>query len=312
MSLPSKVTIKEVGPRDGLQIEPMVMPTANKVQLINALAHAGIKRIEAVSFFHPRLVPQMADAEQVMAEIERVPGTEYEGLVSNVKGAERALAAKVDILELVICATESFNRANLNRTINESLEELPIMVGMGHKAGMRVLAGMAAATGCPFEGQVPVDKVLWMSDQLVGMGVDELDMSDTIGCSDPVHVGKLAGLLLDRHPEIPLDIHLHDTRGMGLANILACLQVGATLFDSSVGGIGGCPFAPGAAGNICTIELVHMLHLMDIETGIDLDALVEVGKMTRKFVGHELPSRVLKAGKSYVCHPLPAPQTKKV
>ncbi|RME80106.1 MAG: hydroxymethylglutaryl-CoA lyase [Caldilineae bacterium] len=277
--LPEAVTIVEVGPRDGLQSADANLPTAQKVELIERLVAAGLRHIEATSFVSPRAVPLLADADQVMARVKREPGVRYIALVPNRRGLERAIAAHVDEVTLPISASDGHSRANLRRSTAEVLAQVPELVELAHGHGLRVRGGIATAFGCPYEGVVPVERVLWLTRQLVEAGVDSLTLADTVGMAHPLQVEELVCKVREvLPPGFPLGIHLHDTRGIGLANALAALQAGVTEFDASVGGIGGCPFAPGAPGNISTEGLVYMLEQMGIRTNVDGEAVEEAAR----------------------------------
>ncbi|MBI3966697.1 MAG: hydroxymethylglutaryl-CoA lyase, partial [Chloroflexi bacterium] len=274
MNLPKRVTIREVGPRDGLQMEPEFISTELKVEMINRLAATGIPRIEATSFVHPRAIPQMANAAEVMAQIERRPGTKYEVLVPNGKGAQRAVAAGVDGMLLVIAASDVLNRANVNMTTKESIDAATEVFDVAKAANIPVTVGIATATGCPYTGDVPPDRVMMVAEAAARLGAAEICLADTIGCGFPAQLANLATAVMERWPQVPVMVHLHDTRGLALANVIACMHAGVTTYDTSIGGLGGCPFSPGATGNGTTEDLVHMLHGMGIETGVDLDALL--------------------------------------
>lgn len=295
MTLPAQVSIREVGPRDGLQNEPPV-PTAQKIELLNRLSATGVQRIEAVSFVHPRAIPQMADADQVWADAHKTAGVEYSALVPNVKGAVRAVAAGFQQIEVVVSASSTHNQKNLARTTAESVAQLGEVAQVVHDAGGQLECIISTSFGCPYEGDVAVDAVAQVAAAAVAAGADQLACGDTTGMATPHRVTQVADALMSAHPEVPLLMHFHNTRGTALANILAALQVGITQFDASIGGLGGCPYAPGASGNVATEEVVHMLHDMGIDTGIDLDALLEVAGYAQEIVGHELPSAILKAG----------------
>jgi hydroxymethylglutaryl-CoA lyase len=292
------VSIREVGPRDGLQNEAPV-PTAAKVELIDALSATGACRIEAVSFVHPKAIPQMADADEVWAKISRNPEVRYSALVPNVRGAQRAIAAGFTEVEVVVSASDTHNRRNINRGTDESLAELPELIDVLHGAKASAELIIATSFGCPYQGDIDPDRVASIVDRAVAMGVDRVAFGDTTGMATPRRVRDVLTRVRDRHPELPVLCHFHNTRGTGLANILTALDLGVTEFDASVGGLGGCPYAPGATGNVATEEVVHMLHDMGYETGIDLDKLVEVAELAQQIVGRELPSGVLKAGPRY-------------
>lgn len=295
MRLPSRVLLREVGPRDGLQNEPPV-PTADKVALIDALSKTGLRRIETVSFVHPKAIPQMGDAAQVWSGITRHADVEYSALVPNLTGARRALEVGVRSLEAVVSASERHNRANVNRTTAESLAEIEAVVDLAHSEGATCQVVVATAWGCPYEGDIPVSRVVSVARAALDAGADALAYGDTTGMATPTRVEELVEVTRADLPPVPLTLHFHNTRGAGLANVLAALQLGVTEFDASVGGLGGCPYAPGASGNIATEEVVHMLEDMGIDTGVDLDLLLDVAAQAERLVGHQLPSQVLRAG----------------
>nr|WP_275263744.1 hydroxymethylglutaryl-CoA lyase [Jiangella asiatica] len=289
------MSVREVGPRDGLQNEDPISTTA-KVELIDALSRTGVRRIEAVSFVHPKAIPQMADADDVWSRVRRDPRVRYSALVPNLRGAQRALAAGFTELEVVVSASDTHNRKNINRSTEESLAELPELARLVHDGGGTLQLIVSTAWGCPYEGDVPVERVLWAVGQGVAAGVDSLAFGDTTGMATPTRVTHLVGDTRSAHPAVPLGLHFHNTRGTGLANVYAALQLGVDDFDASVGGLGGCPYAPGASGNIATEELVYMLEDMGIDTGVDLDALLAVAGLAEQLVGRKLDSQVLRAG----------------
>ncbi len=293
--LPDRISLREVGPRDGLQNEDPI-PTDGKVALIDALSRTGVGRIEAVSFVHPSAIPQMADAEEVWSRIERNPAVRYSALVPNLRGAQRALDAGFSEIEVVISASDTHNRRNINRSTDESLAELPSLVELVHGRGATLQVVVSTAWGCPYEGDVPVERVVYVVGHAVAAGADSVAYGDTTGMATPTRVTRLVAETRSLHADLPLGLHFHNTRGTGLANVLAALQLGVDDFDASVGGLGGCPYAPGASGNIATEELVHMLEDMGVATGVDLDALIEVAAQAERLVGRELPSQVLRAG----------------
>jgi hydroxymethylglutaryl-CoA lyase len=293
--LPDRVFIREVGPRDGLQNEAPV-PTADKVRLLDALARTGVGRIEAVSFVHPKAIPQMADADAVWAAVTPAPGVRYSALVPNVRGAERALAAGFREIEVVVSASDTHNRHNINRSTAESLDDIASLTALLHASGASAEVIVATSFGCPYEGDVDPARVVSIVDRVVADGADRIGFGDTTGMATPRRVADVVGRVRDRHPDLPVLLHFHNTRGTALANILVALQLGVTEFDASVGGLGGCPYAPGASGNVATEEVVHMLHDMGIETGIDLVTLLAVAREAERIVGRELPSGVLRAG----------------
>jgi hydroxymethylglutaryl-CoA lyase len=293
--LPARISLREVGPRDGLQNEDPI-PTDAKVRLVDALSRTGVGRIEAVSFVHPKAIPQMADADEVWARITRNPTVRYSALVPNLRGAERALDRGFTEIEVVVSASDTHNRRNVNRTTAESLDDIARIVALGHARGASCEVIVSTAYGCPYEGDVPVERVLWVVDRAIQAGADTVSYGDTTGMATPTRVTRLVGETRSAHPELQLGLHFHNTRGTGLANVLAALELGITDFDASVGGLGGCPYAPGATGNVCTEDLVHMVEDMGIDTGVDLDAMLEAARLAEELVGRTLPSQVLRAG----------------
>jgi hydroxymethylglutaryl-CoA lyase len=295
IGLPGAVSLREVGPRDGLQNEDPV-PTSAKIALIDALSATGVKRIEAVSFVHPKAIPQMADADAVWAGITRNPDVRYSALVPNSRGAQRALDAGFREIEVVVSASDTHNQKNVNRTTAESLDDIAGLIALLHGAGASCEVIVSTSWGCPFEGDVPVERVVSVVDRAVADGADRIAFGDTTGMATPGRVTALVEAVRAKHPDTPLLLHFHNTRGTALANVLAALQLGVREFDASVGGLGGCPYAPGATGNLASEELVHMLEDMGIDTGVDLDALIDVARSAERIVGRELPSGVLRAG----------------
>ncbi|NTW00448.1 MAG: hydroxymethylglutaryl-CoA lyase [Oscillochloris sp.] len=294
--LPRRVHIREVGPRDGLQNEAIILSTAQKLQLIDALGATGLDYIEAGSFVRARNVPQMADTADVFAQIQRRPGVIYSAIAPNELGARRAVAADVDAVQGFLSASESHNQSNVNMSIAHSLTHTANMAAIVRGAGKPFDAVLSVAFGCPFEGDVSIPRVLELCAQLLDLGAELVTLGDTTGMAHPLLVQQVVLAFRERFPRQPLRLHLHSARGAGLANILAAMQVGVDAFDSSVGGIGGCPFAPGAPGNLCTEDLVHMLHEMGVETGLDLPGLMEAARKLEAMLGHEVPSQTIKAG----------------
>lgn len=293
--LPRAVRVYEVGPRDGLQTIAHPLPIEVKVALIDRLSGLGLERIEAVSFVHPRLVPQMADAEAVMARVAR-GGAPLVGLVPNARGVERALACDLDELNFVLSATESQNRANLNQTIAESEAAFRASAALARDAGRPIRLTISTAFGCPYEGYVPPERVLEIARRGAEHGAAEICLGDTTGMASPGQVHRTFRWLAAELPGVPLAVHLHNTRGAGGANLLAALLAGVTRFDASIGGLGGCPFAPGATGNVCTEDMVHMLRGMGVATGVDLAGLIAAARELEPRLGVRLPGQVLRAG----------------
>jgi hydroxymethylglutaryl-CoA lyase len=305
--LPAAVEVNEVGPRDGFQAEEEFIPTGRKVEVVDALSRTGVAAIQVTSVVHPKAVPQLADAEAVMARIERAPGVRYTVLVPNLHGAERAVPMNADGWELMLSVTDSHSRSNANRSTDEALKGMEPVVALARENGVEVTGSLATALGCPFEGRVPFERVLYVAEAYRAMKVMRISVADTVGVADPRLVFETMSRLKERLPDVRLGLHLHNTRGMALANVLAALQAGVTQFDSSVGGLGGCPFAPGATGNISTEDLVHMLDLMGVRSGVDLDSMLAVAREVSEVVRHPLESAVARAGKASDLHE--APQT---
>ncbi len=286
------VTICDVGPRDGLQNEEQTLEPSVRAELVNRLAAAGLPRVEAVSFVSAERVPQMAGAEEVVAGIDRRDGVAYSGLVLNEKGYERFAATGLDELHFTLAATEAFNQRNANRSVDESVEELARM-----RTDSPVSVSISVSFGCPFEGEVDSQDVLRLAERVTEAGADEVLFADTIGVGVPRQVRELLGGATGLG--VPVGLHLHDTRNTALANAYAALEAGATVFEASVGGLGGCPFAPRATGNVATEDLVYLFHGEGLETGIDLNALVGVAEWLEGVLGRPLPGRVYRAGPSF-------------
>jgi hydroxymethylglutaryl-CoA lyase len=293
--LPDRISLREVGPRDGLQNEDPV-PTGAKVELINTLSGTGVQRIEAVSFVHPKAIPQMADADEVWRQVTRAPGVRYSALVPNSRGATRALGAGFTELEAVVSASDTHNRKNVNRSTEESLDDIAVLIDQAHQAGATCQVIVSTAWGCPYEGDVPVQRVVGVASRAVADGADSVSFGDTTGMATPTRVRTLVGEFRSRNPDTSLNLHFHNTRGTGLANVLTALELGVADFDASVGGLGGCPYAPGATGNIATEELVHMVEDMGVATGVDLEAMIDAAAEAERIIGRTLPSQVLRAG----------------
>ncbi|KXG09372.1 Hydroxymethylglutaryl-CoA lyase YngG [Anoxybacillus sp. P3H1B] len=290
---PKHVTIKEVGPRDGLQNEKTAIATEDKIAWINQLSKTGLTYIEITSFVHPKWIPQLADAFDVATGIERVPSVTYAALVPNQKGLEKALAAQVDEISVFMSASETHNQRNINKSISDTIPVLTAVVQEAKRAQKTVRGYLSTVFGCPYEGEVSVEQVAAISERLFEMGVDELSLGDTIGVATPRQVEAVLNSLLKRFPKEKLAMHFHDTRGTALANVLISLEMGITTFDSSLGGLGGCPYAPGASGNVATDDLLYMLHGMDIATGIDAARLTEAALFIQNKIGRALSSHQL-------------------
>jgi hydroxymethylglutaryl-CoA lyase len=296
MKLPSHVHIVEVGPRDGLQTEAEFIPTAAKIDLVNALSGTGLAKIEVTSFVHPRTIPQLRDAREVLSAIERKGGVTYSVLVPNLRGAEMALEVGVDEMRIPVCASETFNQKNVRMSIAESLQAIEGIRKISQPAGIPLDVGVALAFGCPFEGKISTEQVTSIVGRLCDLGVTRVSITDPAGIANPIQVKDLISTLLAAFPKVEFSLHLHDTRGMALSSILAALEAGLTTFDSSIGGLGGCPFVPDATGNVVTEDLVNMLEEMGIQTGVDLGKLIECSQLAQKLVGRPLVSRILRAG----------------
>jgi hydroxymethylglutaryl-CoA lyase len=298
-SVPDRVSIYEVSPRDGLQNERATVPLRGKVRLIEALASAGLQRIEITSFVSPQWIPQLADADELAANIQefhRHPGVTYSALVPNAKGLERAKAAKMEEIAVFLSASETHNKKNVNKSIDATLAAFTETIAPAREAGMRVRGYLSTAWGCPYEGDIDPKRVLAITRKLVEMGCYQVSVSDTIGVGTPRQTQRLMQMILAEIPSEKISMHMHDTRGTALANVLVGLELGIRSFDASVGGMGGCPYAPGAAGNVATEDLVFMLHGMGIATGIDLERLWEAGKAAESIVGRHLPGKVHQSG----------------
>ena len=292
-----RVYIQEVSARDGFQMERIFIPTPRKVDYIDRLSRTGLAKIEVTSFTSPAAIPALADAEGVFSQIERVAQVEYTALVPNLRGCERALSAGVDEINLVMSVSETHNQANLRMSCEQSLEQFGNVVerARGH---VHISASLSTAFGCPFEGPIASARVVELTERLVKHGIERISLCDTTGIANPSQVERLFREVANRCPRVQFTAHFHNTRGMGLANALAAMDAGVDHFDSSLGGLGGCPYAPGATGNVCTEDLVHMLQMMGYDTGIDLPALLAVAADLPALVGHEVPGQVVKAGPS--------------
>ena len=295
MRFPGRVTITEVGPRDGLQNESGTIPLDRKIALIDRLSVTGVTRIEAASFVSPKAIPQMANAAKVMAGIERRPGVTYIGLVPNETGARNAIRARVDEIAVVVSASESHNKANINRTVAGTMTNIRAIAALADEAGVPWSGYVSTAFGCPYEGDVDPGRVIALARELREIGAREVALGDTIGIANPKQAFGLVARFFAEIPDTPLRLHFHDTRGMALANVVAAMEAGASQFDGSIGGLGGCPYAPGASGNVATEDLVSMLAGMGVATGIDLSALLATAWLAEEIVGRPLEGRVKRA-----------------
>lgn len=303
----TRLFFNDVVARDGFQIEPNFIPTDDKVALIDALSQCGFAKIEVTSFTSPKAIPMLRDAEEVMSRIQRVPGVEYTVLVPNLRGAERAFESRADEFNLVMSTSETHNRANLRMDREKSLAALTEVIRFVY-GRTPINVSLSTAFGCPMEGTVPQAVVEQFVQRFADLGVRGVTICDTTGMAHPAQVSKMAEDLLRKFDSVQLTFHFHNTRGMGLANILAAVQSGITRFDGSLGGLGGCPYAPGASGNISSEDAIHMLDAMGYETGIDLDALLAIAKQLPQIVGHGVPGQVVKAGRIHDLHPIPPGQ----
>ena len=290
-----RVRVTEVGTRDGFQSEERFIDTAVKAEVIDALIAAGVRHIEATSFVSPRAVPQLADAHEMLSLLTRRKDASIAALAPNARGAERALGAGVDEIVCFVSASEMHNRANLNASIDESLANVDEVAAIV-RGKVHVRGAVACAFGCPFEGEVPVEAAMRVVDHYAKLGVDALTLGDTTGMATPPTVARLVQAVAERYPSLPIALHFHNTRGVGLANVMTGLDLGVREYESSIGGLGGCPFAPGATGNICTEDLVYLLEESGFDTGIDLDALIGVARRVESVIGRQLPGQVMKAG----------------
>jgi hydroxymethylglutaryl-CoA lyase len=295
VKLPAEVTIYEVGPRDGLQNEARQVPTADKIRFIDALIASGIRNIEITSFVSPKWIPQLADSAEVSRGVRRPPGVRISALVPNRRGLDTALAAGMKEIAVFMSASETHNKKNVNKTIADTLTAFEEVVPHARAAGVAVRAYLSTAFGCPYEGDVDPEAVVALTGRLRDLGVYQVSISDTIGVANPVQVEDVLGRVLAKYPASALAVHFHDTQGTALANCVVALSLGITTIDSAAGGLGGCPYAPGASGNLATEDIVAMLHGMGVKTGIDLDKLTQASRTAATFVGHELPSKYLKA-----------------
>jgi len=291
-----KITVVEVGPRDGFQMEPKFIPTELKARVIDQLSTSGIQKIETTSFVHPKVIPQMADALDVMRRIVRRPGVVHSGLVANIRGAERAVGAQVDAIRMVICVTESYNFRNAGMSIAATVQVCCEVLNLATANRIPAEVALGVAFGCPLEGYVSEQRVLTLVGKLAQIGYREISLADSVGLANPLQVRELARRVQAEFPGVHFSLHMHNTRGLGLANILAALDEGIDTFDSSLGGLGGCPMVPGGTGNVSTEDLVNMLDEMRFSTGVNLDSIMAASRMMVDFLGRQLPSNVLSAG----------------
>jgi hydroxymethylglutaryl-CoA lyase len=301
-----RIYMQEVGTRDGLQAESVFVPTHEKIALVDSLSRAGMAKIEVTAFVSPKAIPALADAQDVMRGTERVPGVVYSALVPNVRGAERAIESGVDELNLVMSASETHNLSNLRMTQEQSFAALCEVAALARQASRAVNISLSCSFGCPMEGDVAQETVLaWCARFIDEAGAGGITLCDTTGMAYPTQVAALTRRFREAWPDIELSLHFHNTRSMGLANVLAGIDAGADRFDASLGGIGGCPYAPGASGNVCTEEVVHALGLMGYDTGVDLERLLAASRRLPDLLGHETPSQIVKAGRRLDLHQPP-------
>jgi hydroxymethylglutaryl-CoA lyase len=296
MPYPKQVTICDVGTRDGFQIEHAFIATATKIEVIDAIIAAGVPKLEVTSFVSPRAVPQMADAAQVLAGIDNARGAELVSLVPNLKGAENAAKAGARTLLFFVSASETHNTTNVNRPIAASLEGLREIMALARRHAMTVHGAISTSFGCPFEGDVPPTQVARIAAEMEAMGVHHVALGDTTGMATPPIVRAAVEAIRARSPQLELALHFHNTRGLGLVNVMTGLELGITHYEGSIGGLGGCPFAPGATGNVCTEDMVNLMHELGIRTGIDLEALAAVARRVEQLLGRQLPGQVMRAG----------------
>jgi hydroxymethylglutaryl-CoA lyase len=300
-----RLIVQEVSPRDGLQIEPTWVETADKIALIDQLSLAGFSRIEAGSFVSPKAIPALRDGDDVFRGIQRHPGVIYVALIPNLRGAQRAIDAGADELNLVMSASQTHNLANMRMRCEQSLAAFADVVAFAAGSAVSLNGSIATTFGCPFEGKIDEVRVLQIVDAYLELGMQGISLADTTGMANPRQVHRLVQRVLTRIPASALTLHFHNTRGLGLSNVLAAYEAGARRFDASLGGLGGCPFAPGASGNICTEDLVNLCEEMGIDTGIDLPHLLTMSRRLPALLGHDMPGQVAKAGRNCDLHPAP-------
>jgi hydroxymethylglutaryl-CoA lyase len=310
IQLPSKVIICEVAPRDGFQAEKEWIPTENKMAIIKKLATTGIQSMELTSFVHPKAIPQLKDAEEVVRQAQELTGIKFRALVPNVRGAQRAIDAGIKKLKLMLSATDSHSLSNANCLTKEAMDGFAPIIELAEKQGAKVGGSISVAFGCPFEGNVPIERINSIVERYISYGIEEISLADSVGMANPRQVYNMVGQLRNNFPDMTFTMHLHNTRGMAIANAFAAMQQGIVNFDSSIAGLGGCPYAPGATGNVATEDLVHTLSEMGIETGIDLDTLINVAKEVKQIIGHDGGSYMLQAGPCTQLHAAPKGQEK--
>ncbi|WHY92864.1 hydroxymethylglutaryl-CoA lyase [Neobacillus cucumis] len=310
MQLPSKVVICEVAPRDGFQAEKTWIPTEKKIAIIKKLATTGIQSMEITSFVHPKAIPQLKDAEEVVRQSQELTGIKFRALVPNAKGAQRAIDAGIKKLKLMLSATDSHSLSNANCLTKEAMEGFAPIIELAEKHDVKVGGSISVAFGCSFEGKVPINRLGDIVERYIGYGIEEISLADSTGMANPRQVYQTVGQLRNKFPEMTFTMHLHNTRGMAIANAVAAMQQGIVHFDSSITGLGGCPYAPGATGNVATEDLVHTLSEMGIETGIDLGTILNVAKEVKQIIGHDGGSYMLQAGPCSQLHEAPDSQQK--
>ncbi len=308
--LPSKVTICEVAPRDGFQAEAKWIPTEEKIRIVRALADTGVQSMEITSFVHPKAIPQLKDATEVVNGVQDLTNIKFRALVPNVKGAQRAIDAGITKLKLMLSATDSHSLSNANSLVEDAQNGFVPIIELAEKNNVKVGGSISVAWGCPFEGKVPLERIISIVDRYTKMGIEEVSLADTTGMANPKQVYEFLGALKTEFPRIEFSMHLHNTRGMAIANAVAALQQGVTLFDSSIAGLGGCPYAPGASGNIATEDLVHSFEEMGVDTGMNLDRLIATAKDVKNYLGHDGGSYMLQAGPCSALSPKPEGQEK--
>jgi hydroxymethylglutaryl-CoA lyase len=310
IKLPSKVVICEVAPRDGFQAEKEWIPTETKVEIIKKLATTGIRSMEITSFVHPRAIPQLKDAEEVVRQSQELTGIKFRALVPNAKGAQRAIDAGIKKLKLMLSASDSHSLSNANCLTNEAMDGFAPIIELADQRGVKVGGSISVAFGCPYEGIVPIERLNMIVERYIAYGIEEISLADSTGMANPRQVYNTVGQLRNNFPDMTFTMHLHNTRGMAISNAFAAMQQGIINFDSSIIGLGGCPYAPGATGNVATEDLVHTLSEMGIETGINLDTLINVAKDVRQLIGHDGGSYMLQAGPCSQLHVAPKEQLK--